>query len=92
MTETKTLCNLGMNLLVNTQCQFLVVGKTKEWYVESLCIISYNHMRIYTFQNKSRNRKDRPSLYKENHVALLQDIKDLSIQVTHQVHGDEIQY
>lgn len=58
--------------------------------MESLCIISYNHMRIYTLQNKSRNRKDRPSLYEENHVALLQDIKDLSIQVTHQVHGDEI--
>lgn len=54
MIEMKTLCNLGMNLLVNTQCQFLVVGKTKEWYVESLCFISYNRMRIYTFQNKSK--------------------------------------
>ena len=71
----------------------LPLGETDEGYMKSLCIISYNCMWIYYyFQIKSRKKKGKQNLYEERYVTSLRDIKDLSIQVTHKVRGEEIQY
>lgn len=100
----KTPWNLGMNLLHDTQCQFpgcdivwqlpkmLPLGETDGISLYYFLLLwTYLHVNLQLFQNK-RSKKDTVSLYEENHITLSKDIKELQIRVTHQVHGDEIQY